>query len=99
MLQHWLLPQIQQDRDDFVFMPDDTSSHFHHQVHQYVNDTILDPCDFYLSGYIKDSMYILPVPATLQDLRDRIVTAVNSITRDHYFEFGKKWTNDFTFIA
>ncbi|GBN02700.1 hypothetical protein AVEN_141903-1 [Araneus ventricosus] len=27
-------------------------------------------------------MYLPPMPATLQDLRDRIVTAVSSITRD-----------------
>ncbi|GBN89601.1 hypothetical protein AVEN_16493-1, partial [Araneus ventricosus] len=28
--------------------------------------------------YIKDSVYVPPIPATLQDLRDRIVTAIRS---------------------
>ncbi|GBM66255.1 hypothetical protein AVEN_35533-1 [Araneus ventricosus] len=41
----------------------------------------LTPCDFYIWGYIKDRVYVAPIPATLQGLRDRIVTAVSSITR------------------
>ncbi|GBN22259.1 hypothetical protein AVEN_1851-1 [Araneus ventricosus] len=42
----------------------------------------LIPRDFYMWDYIKDSVYVPPMPATLQDLRDRIVTAVSLITRD-----------------
>ncbi|GBM63616.1 hypothetical protein AVEN_140813-1, partial [Araneus ventricosus] len=33
-------------------------------------------------GYIKDSTHLPPMPATPQDLRDRIVTVVSSMTRD-----------------
>ncbi|GBM13373.1 hypothetical protein AVEN_159790-1 [Araneus ventricosus] len=40
----------------------------------------LTPCDFYLWMYVKDIVYASPMPATLQDLRDRVVTAVSSIT-------------------
>ncbi|GBN73352.1 hypothetical protein AVEN_114918-1 [Araneus ventricosus] len=71
--------------DDFVFMQDDTLPRFHHEVQQYLYDIILTRCNFYLWGYIKDSVYAPPMPATLQDLRDRIVTAVISITRDQLF--------------
>ncbi|GBM40079.1 hypothetical protein AVEN_23166-1 [Araneus ventricosus] len=82
MSQQWLFPQIQQDRDDFIIMQDGAPPHFHHEVQQYLYDTTLTPCDFYLWGYIKDSVYVAAIPATLRDLRDRIVTERSSITRN-----------------
>jgi len=42
----------------------------------------LTPCDFYLWGYIKERVFVPPMPANLQNLRHRIEEAVNSITRD-----------------
>ncbi|GBO44148.1 hypothetical protein AVEN_267974-1 [Araneus ventricosus] len=42
----------------------------------------LIPCDFYMWGYIKGSVYVSPMFATLQDLRDRVVTAVSAVTKD-----------------
>lgn len=42
----------------------------------------LTPCDFYLWGYIKDRVYVPPLPASLQELRVRITEAVESITPD-----------------
>ncbi|GBM56129.1 hypothetical protein AVEN_168444-1 [Araneus ventricosus] len=36
MLQHLFLPQIQQDRDDFIFMQEGAPPHFHHKVQQYL---------------------------------------------------------------
>ena len=41
----------------------------------------ITPYDFNLWSYIKDSVYVTHVPATLQNLLNRIVTALNSITR------------------
>ncbi|GBM47271.1 hypothetical protein AVEN_136858-1 [Araneus ventricosus] len=99
MLQRWLYPQIQQDRDDFIFEQDVASPHFHPEVLQYLIGTIsgrwigrggqhdlvhlkspdLTPCDFVLWGYIKETVYVPPTPAILQDLRDRIGTALSSI--------------------
>lgn len=42
----------------------------------------ITPCDFYLWGYVKERVFIPPMPDTLEDLRHRIIDAVNSITRD-----------------
>jgi hypothetical protein len=39
-------------------------------------------CDFFLWGYLKDSVYVPPLPATLDDLQELITEAVNSITPD-----------------
>ena len=42
----------------------------------------LTPCDFFLWGCVKDSVYLPPLPVDLPHLRKRIVTAVESITPD-----------------
>jgi len=38
----------------------------------------LTPCDFFLWGFVKDT----PLPANLQDLRNRITAAVALVDRD-----------------
>ena len=43
--------------------------------------TDLTPCDF-LWGFVKDTAFVPPVPANLQELRDRITAAVALIDRD-----------------
>ncbi|GBM46777.1 hypothetical protein AVEN_6057-1 [Araneus ventricosus] len=54
--------------DLFIFMQDGAPPHFHHEVQQCQNDTILTLCGFfYLWGYIKDRVFVHPMPATLQD--------------------------------
>ncbi|GFV32034.1 uncharacterized protein TNCV_1688071 [Trichonephila clavipes] len=40
------------------------------------------PCDFYLWGFIKDCVYVPPIPSDLPDLRHRIVAAVSRLTSD-----------------
>jgi hypothetical protein len=42
----------------------------------------LTPCDFFLWGYIKDKVFVPPLPRSLPELRQRITTAIPSITRD-----------------
>lgn len=39
----------------------------------------LTVCDFFLWGYIKDNVYVPPMPATLDELRERITAAVDNI--------------------
>ncbi|GBL96730.1 hypothetical protein AVEN_111864-1 [Araneus ventricosus] len=39
----------------------------------------LAPCDFFLWGYVKDKVYIPPMPTTLQALQERITAAVTDI--------------------
>ena len=41
----------------------------------------LTPCDFFLWGYIKDRVYVPPMPRDLLQLRHRIVEAVAAIDR------------------
>ena len=41
----------------------------------------LTPCDFFLWGYIKDRVYVLPMPCDIADVRERIIAAVNTIDR------------------
>ncbi|GBM89820.1 hypothetical protein AVEN_166482-1 [Araneus ventricosus] len=40
-LQHRLFPQIQQARDDFIFMQDGALPHFQHEVRQYLKDAFV----------------------------------------------------------
>ena len=40
------------------------------------------PCDFFLWGYVKDQVYIPPVPASILELKVRIRTAIETITTD-----------------
>jgi len=42
----------------------------------------LTPCDFFLWGFVKDSVYLPPLPMSLKELRDRITHALQTITVD-----------------
>ncbi|PNF19251.1 hypothetical protein B7P43_G08008 [Cryptotermes secundus] len=40
----------------------------------------ITPCDFFLWGYVKDMVYVPPLPQSLHDLRNRISRALETIT-------------------
>jgi len=42
----------------------------------------LTPCDFFLWGFVKDTVFVPPLPANLLDLRNRITAAVALVDRD-----------------
>jgi len=42
----------------------------------------LTPCDFFLWGFVKDTVFVPPLPANLQDLRNRINAALALVDRD-----------------
>jgi len=42
----------------------------------------LTVCDILLWGYVKHRVYVPPVPATVDELQQRITAAVNSVTPD-----------------
>ena len=42
----------------------------------------LTVCDFFLWGYVKDRVYVPPLSATVDELQERIIAAVNSVTPD-----------------
>ena len=39
-------------------------------------------CDFFLWRYVKDRVYVPPLPANVHELQERITAAVNSVTPD-----------------
>jgi hypothetical protein len=42
----------------------------------------LTPCAFLLWGYVKDKVFVPPVPVTLADLKQRITTATAGVDED-----------------
>jgi len=38
------------------------------------------PCDFFLWGYVKDQVYVPPLPVIIPELKVRIRTAIETIT-------------------
>ena len=42
----------------------------------------LTPCDFFLWGFVKDSVYVPPLPTSIHEIRDRITHALQAITAD-----------------
>jgi len=42
----------------------------------------MTPCDFFLCGYLKERVYVPPLPADLDELTNRIMAAVKSVTED-----------------
>ncbi|GBN93349.1 hypothetical protein AVEN_107077-1 [Araneus ventricosus] len=42
----------------------------------------ITPCDFSLWGFVKDKVYVPPLPRNLEDLRTRIGNALNLVTPD-----------------
>jgi len=39
-------------------------------------------CDFFLWGYVKDTVYVPPLPANVDELQERNTAAVKSVTLD-----------------
>jgi hypothetical protein len=42
----------------------------------------LTPSDFLFWGFVKDTVFVPPLPANLSDLRNRITVAVTLVNRD-----------------
>jgi len=40
------------------------------------------PCDFFLWGYVKDQVYVHPLPASILELKVQIRTAIETITAE-----------------
>ena len=89
MLENYLMPQLQQDMDrDVIFQQDEAPLHFHCKVTSYLNctvvawigqhDCLLTPLDFSVWGYIKDQVFVLPLPASLEELQAWITAVVET---------------------
>ena len=55
---------------------------------RYVRSLDLTVCDFFLWGFIKDNVYVPPLPKTPPELLERINTAIGNITQDM---LGRVW--------
>ena len=42
----------------------------------------MTPCDFFLWGYVKERVYVPPLPTDLDELTNTITAAVKSVTED-----------------
>ena len=49
------------------------------------------PCDIFLWGYVKDQIYVPPLPASIPELKVHIRTAIETITADDMLQ--TVWTN------
>ena len=48
-------------------------------------------CDFFLWGFVKDNVYVPPLPKTLPELRERINIAIGNVTRDMLERVWREW--------
>ena len=51
----------------------------------------LTVCDFFLWGFVKDNVYVPPLPKTLPELRQRINTAIGNVTKDVFERVWWEW--------
>ena len=99
------MPQMNEDRDDYMFQQDGCLVHFHNDIREYFNTNLpqccigrfgnedfalmhwpprspdLTPREFFLWGFVKDTVFVPPVPTNLQEFCYRITTAVALIDR------------------
>ena len=51
----------------------------------------LTVCDFFLRGFVKDNVYVPPLPKTLPELRGRINTATGNVAQDMLERVWREW--------
>ena len=49
---------------------------------RYVVSPDFTTCDFFFGGYVKDRVFVPPLPVSLNELKQRITTAVASVDED-----------------
>lgn len=42
----------------------------------------ITPRDYFLWGYVKEDVYVAPLPTTLVDLRNHVTASMHSVTKD-----------------
>ena len=42
----------------------------------------LSPCDFFLWGYVKGLAFVLPLPANIEEMKQRITAALETLSED-----------------
>ena len=89
MLENWLMPQLNEDSNGYIFQKDGSPAHYI-DVRGYLIQNLpqrwigrtgkeddalmrwpprspdLTPCDFFYWGFVKDTVFVPPLPANLQ---------------------------------
>ncbi|KAG8273110.1 hypothetical protein J6590_027448 [Homalodisca vitripennis] len=89
----FLIPQIdegEQQDAPFYYQQDGAPPHYltdaglsvQDQLRGHLVPPVFDSYGFFLWGFIKDKVYVLPLPASLADLRRRITAGVAEVTPD-----------------
>jgi len=89
MLENWLMPQLNEDSNDYIFQQDGSLAHYK-DVRGYLNRNLpqrwightgneddaltrwphrsldLTLCDFFFWGFVKDTVFVPPLPANFQ---------------------------------
>ena len=66
----WTPPVTQHTLSRYSWWP------FHH------DQPDLSPCDFFLKGYVKGLAFVLPLPANIEEMKQRITAALETITEE-----------------
>jgi hypothetical protein len=66
------------ERGDLIFCPWPARSPY------------LPPCDHFLWGYVKDKVFVPPLPASMPHLQSRITVTVETITPDTLIKVRKE---------
>jgi hypothetical protein len=56
------------------------------------------PCDFFLWGYVKEQVFVPPLPLDIDEMKLRITAAVETIDRN-VLEYGLSWITDWSFVG
>lgn len=65
MLREWLMPQVEDDSDDFIHQQDGTVPHYHHLIHVYLNQQF----PHHWTGHMTtEDQVLLPWPPRSLDL-------------------------------
>jgi len=89
MLENWLMPQLNEDSNDYIFQQDGSRAHYK-DVRGYLNRNLqqrwmgrtgkeddalmrwpprspdLTTCDIFFWGFVKDTVFVPPLPANQQ---------------------------------
>jgi hypothetical protein len=91
MLEQFVIPQLDEDDQEgqIHFQQDGAPPHYLEAVREYLNTRFsgwpprspdLTPLDFVFWGFVKDRVYVPPLPANVTELGTRITAAVAEVT-------------------
>jgi hypothetical protein len=105
MLENWLMPQLNEDGCPAHYhkdvrgylirnLPQSWIGRKGNENHAFMRWPLrspdLSPCEFFFWGFVEDTVFVSPLPANLQDLRNRITANVALVDRDMLTRVGNE---------